>query len=181
MAYSIEDFKSVMTRRGGLARPNLFRVTLPPLSSTSRDLTIMCKTAQLPGRQILTNERRHGIETSRISYGYAVVEVPMTFYETNDYNIRKYFEQWQNIAVNQETRELGYLRGSNGYGKDVVIEQLKKPTEGSANDVSEADVVYKCRLIEAFPTTLSSIDLSDAENSVVEVNVSLSYTNWYEV
>lgn len=182
MAYSINDFKSVIVRKGGLARPNLFRVTLPPISGvTSRELTVLCKNAQLPGRQIMTNERRLGIETSKVAYGYAIIEVPMIFYETNDYNIRKYFEAWQNLAVNQQTKEVGYLRGTNGYGKDILIDQLKKPTEGGADQVSRQDIVYSCKLIEAHPTTLSSIDLSDAENTLIEVNVSFSYTNWIEV
>jgi len=188
MAYSIEDFKSVMTSKNGLARSNLFKVTLPPISSiNSRELTILCKSVQLPGRQIMTNERRIGLESAKVAYGYANVEVSMTFYETNQYDIRKYFEAWQNLAVNQQTKEIGYLRGPNGYGKDITIEQLKKPTPmrdnvfATVDNTTVGDVVYKCKLIEAFPTTLTQIDLSDASDTLVETTVSLSYTNWFEI
>lgn len=183
MSYSINTFKEVMSRRGGLARSNIYRVTLPPIEgASSADLNVLCKNVQLPGRQVMTNERRIGIATQKVAYGYAVVEVPMTFIETNNYDIRKYFEAWQNIAVNQETKELGWLRGLSGYGKDVYIEQLKKGSPASTvGEVSAEDVIYKCRLTEAYPTTINSVDLSNESETLVEINVSFSYTNWMEV
>ena len=47
----------------------------------------------------------------------------------NDYGIKEYFESWQNLAVNQQTQEVGYQRGYGGYARQVEIEQFKKVTK----------------------------------------------------
>ena len=45
--------------------------------------------------------------------------------------------------------------------------------------IGQADTVYSCELIQAFPTTMSSIELSDAGmDGVVNLTVQLSYKNW---
>ena len=45
--------------------------------------------------------------------------------------------------------------------------------------IGQSDVVYSCELIQAFPTSMAQIQLSDgAMDGVVELNVQLSYKNW---
>ena len=127
MSYSIDQFKSVVSSKKGFARPNLFRVTLPSFAGhTGTDLNIICKDVQLPGRQIITNERRIGIKNEKIPFGYAVNDVSMTFHVLNDYGVKEYFEVWQSLAANHYTGEVGYQKGSNGYGRQVTIQQLRK-------------------------------------------------------
>lgn len=124
---NIDQFKSLMSRKGGIARANVFRVKLPSIpGATSEEVNLLCKDVQLPGRQIMTNERLIGMKTEKIPYGYAVTEVSLTFHVMNDYGIKQYFEQWQNLAVDQNTFEVGYQKGKGGYAFDIVIEQLKK-------------------------------------------------------
>lgn len=124
---SIDQFKSLVSRKGGLARANIFRVKLPSIpGATSEEVNLLCKDVQLPGRQIMTNDRQIGMRLEKIPYSYAVTEVSMTFHVMNDYGIKQYFEQWQNLAVDQNTFEVGYQKGQGGYAFDVVIEQLKK-------------------------------------------------------
>ena len=123
----INQLKSLMSQRNGLARPNLFRVKLPSLPGASmEELNILCKDVQLPGRQILTSDRRIGMKTEKVPYGYSIGDVSMTFHVLNDYGVKEYFETWQQLAINQDTYEAGYLRGRGGYGKTVQIEQLRK-------------------------------------------------------
>jgi len=210
---SIDTMKSLISRKDGIARPNVFRVKLPSLpGATSEEVNLLCKDVVLPGRQVLTNERKIGMRTQKTPYGYGVSDVSMTFHVLNDYGIRKYFEVWQNLAVNQEDHSVGYVRGKEGYGKQIVIEQLKKgiglpiyqtplgipklPSELQnrlpklgpidlaqgqldLNYVTNDDVIYSCTLIDAFPTTMNDIQLNNELDGVVELNVQLSYTNWY--
>lgn len=122
MTYSIESFKSDISKHGGLARSNLYRVVLPPLTEDSTHLNLMCKSSQLPGRQILTADRAIGMPISKIAYGYGVDEVRLTFHLMNDYAVRKYFDAWQKLAIDQETYEAGYFAE---YSKSVVIQQIK--------------------------------------------------------
>ena len=45
--------------------------------------------------------------------------------------------------------------------------------------LGQDDTVYSCELIQAFPTTMSSIELSDGNmDGTVNLNVQLSYKNW---
>jgi len=124
---SIDQLKSLVSRKDGVARPNVFRVKLPSIpGATSEEVNLLCKDVVLPGKQIITNERRIGMQTHKVPYGYQISDISMTFLVLNDYGIRKYFDVWQSIAIDQDGQTAGYLRGREGYGKQIVIEQLKK-------------------------------------------------------
>ena len=172
---SISNLKSEMSLRGGFVRSNQYKIYMPSIPGatiSSSTLNILCSRVQLPGRQIMTNERRIGLETAKAAYGFANVEVNMAFRETGDYSVRNYFKAWQNLGVDDATNEIGYLRGTGGYGKSVKIIQLDK------ND----NELYKVELLEAYPTSLNATDLSNSEEgAIVETSVSLSYTKWKEI
>ena len=124
---SIDQLKGLVNAKNGIARTNLFRVKFPSLpGATSEEMNILCKDVQLPGRQVLTNERRIGLQNQKIPYGYAVTDISFTFHVLNDYGVKEYFETWQNLAVNQNRYEIGYQRGIEGYARQVEIEQFKK-------------------------------------------------------
>jgi len=125
MAFRIDDFKSQVGAGGGFAMGNLYKIFLPPLKGDSRTLNLLCKAASLPGRQILSNEKQIGLQTTKIAYGYAVDDVTLTFHCLNDMKVREYFETWQNLAVNNETYEVGYF---NEYTHPVIIQHIKKGT-----------------------------------------------------
>jgi hypothetical protein len=50
--------------------------------------------------------------------------------------------------------------------------------EFDLNLISSNDVVYECKLINAFPTSVAAIPFSAAGGGLLEVNVQLSYKNW---
>lgn len=197
---SVDQLKALISNKGGLARPNVFRVKLPTLTgATSGEINLLCKDVQLPGRQVMTNERQIGMKLEKVPYGYAVVPVTMTFHVLNDYGIKQYFETWQNLAVDQNTFEVGYQRGQGGYAKNIVIEQLRRgliqlPTYstplGSLIDtpinislpdidfITSQHVIHSVTLTDAFPTTMNAIQLNNDADGVVELSVELSYTNW---
>lgn len=223
--HDIDDFKSLVSQSQGLAKSNLFLVQLPSIKRedgstvlSGIDLSVLCKASQLPGRQLLTHTRQIGLEHSHIVHGYGVEDVNLTFHVMNDYKVKEYFELWQNLAVDNNTKDVGYF---NDYAKNVTIKQLKKglslpiykknlgfldkvpsniknrlpdieiPGIGGI-DLSQGEidiglvtndqVMYECKLVGAFPTSITSIDLADANaNGLVEISVGLSYTNWINV
>jgi hypothetical protein len=197
---SIDQLKALIARKGGIARANIFRVKLPNLSGvSSQDINLLCKDVQLPGRQIMTNDRQIGMKLERIPYNYAVGDVTMTFHVLNDYGIKQYFEAWQNLAVDQNSYEVGYQRGKDGYARNIVIEQLRRgiiqlptytlplgglldtPLTFESPDVdfiTSQHVIHSVTLENSFPTTLTSIQLNNDLDGIVELSVQLSYTNW---
>ena len=106
----IDTFKSRITEGGGLAMANLYRVFLPPIIGVrTQDMDILCKAAQIPGRQILSTERFMGMSTMKVANGYASDDVTLTFYCLNDMRIIDYFHAWQSKAVNQEAVSYTHL------------------------------------------------------------------------
>jgi|TARA_B110000503_G_C7118739_1_gene401486 hypothetical protein len=185
---SIEDLKAVVSRGKGFARSSDFVVTLPSLGKyDTTTLNVLCSQVNLPGRQILTQERLIGIKGRKMPSGFASDDVSMTFYVLNDYMIRRYFEEWQNLVINQDTHEISY---PSAYKQDVTISQFKKgmafdfPVDrifGINIDIdirTKANIIYQCKLLESFPTTMNVIELSNEMDGLVQLNVQLSYTNW---
>ena len=109
---NIDQLKSLASSKLGFARSNQFLVELPTTFNAGGflgalttlftsgnmgggNLNLLCNSASLPGKQILTHERRHSMELQKVAYGYAVDDVSLTFYALNDYGTRKYFDAWR--------------------------------------------------------------------------------------
>ena len=107
---TVDQLKSLASSKLGFARTNQFLVELPTtfegssgflgrlttlltsgvgLGSGGGDLNLLCSSATLPGKQILTHDRVVGMERQRTAYGYAVDDVNLSFYTLNDYGTRK--------------------------------------------------------------------------------------------
>jgi len=185
---NIDQLKGVASKGRGFASTNQFLVELPPVGGyNTNDLNILCTNVNLPGRQIMTQERLIGLKARKMPNGFASDDINLTFHVMNDYSIRKYFEAWQNKVINQDTFEIGY---ANDFTEQVRIKQLRK---GMAFDFpidkifglnldldirTQESVVYTCILKDAFPTTMNTIEFSDEQDGLVKLNVQLSYTNW---
>ena len=182
---SVDEIKAIASVKLGFARPNQFLITLPDLGGvSSRELNVLCANVNLPGKQVLTADRRIGMEFQKVAYGYAVDDVTMTFYCMNDYGVKKYFDAWRAITVGEENGELKY---KNDYAKTITIHQLRKPLVGlskalgplRANIGIGGGSVYSVELREAFPTTMQAIELNNDLDGLVQLSVQISYTNWY--
>ena len=176
MAYSLDQIKGEISRSGGIAKGNLYRVILPIIpnihinqtsigAATPQSLNVLCKSVNMPGRQILTHDRVIGNVSQKVAYGYANEDVNLSFYGLNDYTVRKYFEDWQFYALNGTTHEVRY---KDEYAKDVTIQQLDH----------QHKVVYSVKLEGAFPTQVLNVDFSNENGQPVEIGVTLSYTRW---
>jgi len=194
---SVDQLKSLASAKLGFARSNSFLVELPTVfggnSALSRlatlggnELNLLCSNVNLPGKQILTQDRRIGMEFQKVAYGYAVDDVTMTFYALNDYGIKKYIDNWMNLTVNQDGHTVKY---KEEYQKDIRIHQLRKPLINKSIDVGKVNVniglaqgtVYSVQLQKAFPTSVSSIDLNNELDGLVQVTCQFSYTKWKAV
>jgi hypothetical protein len=212
---SVEQFKGLVAKGQGFARPNFYRVILPSviggvkfpivgellnrgISNLKRtipaeDINMLCTATNMPGRNLLTHDRRIGMVNKKVAYGYAVEDVTLTFRVLNDFRIKEYFEAWQNSAVTTEY-ELKYF---NDYSEDVVIQALTNSPDadydkllrlsyagldqgGLATALAGGEsVVYTCVLQNAYPTQVLQMQMSDAQaDQLLELNVQLSYKDW---
>ena len=177
MTFNVEQMKSTITRKGGLAYANQWRVILPTITTsamTATDLDVTCRSVSLPGRQILTQERIIGMKPKKNAYAYGAEDVSMTFIVMADQGIKRYFDDWMASIINFGTQGLTY---KDFYVSDITINQLKKPQVEKV-DYSPNDVAYSCRLIRAFPTTVNALELNNEQGNLLELNVQFSYDDW---
>ncbi len=201
---TIEELKGMASSKLGFARTNNFLVELPQLGAnpfgrlsgfipsipgitpdskpSTRELNILCKNATLPGKQILTSDRRIGMIFEKVAYGYAVGDVSLSFYMLNDYSVMNYFDTWKKSVVDEQNLTVGYKKD---YAKPVKIHQLRKPLKTIGRNLGPISVdiglgsgsVYSVELVDAFPTTIGQIDFSNELDGLIELTVQLSYTN----
>ena len=212
---TIEDLKSVATAKLGFARPNQFLVEMPPIGSnafggvggflanllpsipnipgvldtgtpSSREMNILCSNVNLPGKQVLTTDRRIGMEFQKVAYGYASQDVSMTFYLMNDYGVKTYFDAWIASTINEETGGVAY---KSEYAKSVKIHQLRRAIKGRSIDVGPLSAnigigggtVYAVELLNAFPTTINPVELNNELDGLLELTGEMSYTRWRKI
>lgn len=200
---TIDQLKGLVSSKLGAARSNQFLVELPQdfasgglLSRIASlvtsgtmgggDLNLLCNSVTMPGRQVLTNDRRIGMEYQKVAYGYAVADVAMSFYVLNDYGIKKYFDTWYDTTVFDDNQVVPY---KTNYIRDVRIHQLRKPIINKDFNIGPINIdigigqgtPYSVVLKDAFPTSVNAIELNNELDGLVQLNVEFSYTNWSAV
>lgn len=199
MVNTIDQFKGLISAKRGMAQANMFQVILPPIAGTNitaSEINLLCSAVTLPGMQIETIDRVIGTSHEKVATGSVTDDISFTFRVLNDYGIKKYFDTWQKIAYNPDTHEIGY---KSDYRKQVVINQMKKgmgfplfdvstslfPNSPipinvnlDVNLVSPASIIYECKLIEAWPISINTIELNNDQDGLVDITVQLAYTRW---
>jgi len=192
---TIDDFKSIVSQKGGVARTNNFRVLFTPpkgslfnidpeaiigsligggtgnfdaknLINDPRAVSFLCNGASLPGVQIQTLDYQAQKQTVKVANTYIHEEVTLKFILTNDYYMKKLFDNWLGQVVDFENHQVGY---KDEYSCDVVIQQLN----------SKGNVVYGVKLLKAYPTTVTAVEFDASnENAYGELSVTLSYDRY---
>ena len=191
----IEDLKSRLISKNGMAMANQFSVELPTIVGSknirlkgldARTANILCKSVTMPGKQIVTLDKQIGLYNTKVVSGFAVDDVTMTFFVLNDYGIKRYFDSWRSLMISEKGGTKGTVSYKKDYVSDISIHQLKKPVFRTGFDVGPLSVdldllgrsIYSVKLIDAFPTTINSIELSNEADGLVEMSAQFSFTNW---
>ena len=192
MASSIDDLKAVFSNHGGLVPSNRFNIIFTPpqmsllnlnpsniignmmsgsfsvrsLINDPRDISLLCKSASLPGRQIGTFDFQGHKESKKMVNVVTDEEISTVFYITSDMYIKTMFDGWMNAIFDRDTHYAGYR---DTFTTDVTIQQLNK----------ENRPVYGVRLHNAFPTSIGGLGLDNtSEGGIQELTVQWSYDKW---
>ena len=173
-ANKFEEFVALLNFNEGYAVSNRFEVLIFPPSnmgapaSDTKDISLRCKDITLPGRNLntLTDSNIYG-PTREIVNGVTYAEdIAMTFIASADLWERSFFEDWQQLAFNNETWDLGYY---NDYIGEVDIFILNRQNERR----------FGIRLKEAFPKTIPAIGLSmENQNAIINLPVTFVFRYW---
>lgn len=187
---NVDNFKSLVSKRGGLAPGNRFAVYMPlPLISFDpqeliakafkkgnaggnnffndpRDVSILCDSVTMPGRQISTNDVVNNMLAIKMPYNYINDDVTMSFHITNDHYMKKFFDNWMDKIIDRKTMTMKYR---SSYATDIIIQQLDQ------RDVP----VYTCTLKNAYPITMASYELNNSsENQFQKITMTFAYEDW---
>jgi hypothetical protein len=164
----VDAFKSKLV--GGGARANMFQVTcnFPAFAGGNTELaSFMIKGAQLPGSSIGMIEVPFRGRKLKIAGDRTFDTWTITILNDTNMAIRSAFEAWMN-AINNHIVNTGKSNPAD-YQTDMQIDQLDK----AGNSVKS----YTFR--GAFPTMVSSIDMSyDTNDAIEEFTVELNYQYW---
>lgn len=172
----IDELKSTIGRRNGLARSNRFLVRLtPPIGGVYkldtedlRDLSILCESCSLPTRSITTVDYKLLRHSIKIANGYTNSDVSFTFNLTGDYLVKKVFDLWIGQIININQYSAAYV---NKYTAVVDIQQLD----------SFGLPIYAVKLLDAYPLSVQSISLdNNSSDSTQKITVDFTYRD-YEV
>ena len=205
MAKSISDFKSYL-KKGG-ARPNLFlvRLNFPSQLSqvadigtitSSANLTtqaeFMVKTAQIPASNIGTIEVPYRGRMLKVAGDRTFEPWSVTVVNDGQFQIRQAFEAWSRgiNALTENVAQLGYgADGGASYCVDITVFQLSRdgqdpsrtPSNPNNVGVDGMEVIRAYKFYDAWPSAVSSIDLSfEANDQIEEFTVEFQY-NFFEV
>ncbi len=178
--FGTDSLRSLVQDQGGLATNNRFQIILPSIDGSFkadgttlidgtnlRDLGLLCTAARIPGKNISVIDRNIGMEQVKVGNAFNYGDVILTFYLTNDYSARKYFQNWLDCIVSP-TPPFNAGFHSN-YAKSVKVYQLDRI----------GNVKYEVELIKAFPTTMTEVELNNqAQSAALELSVSLTFSNF---
>lgn len=152
-----------------LSNPEVFEGRIrnnDKLMNSNQLVNILCHTANLPQRALLTYEVRQNSAPVRHPYTGSNDPVTFSFYADENYNTRKYFSLWQQTVLNPRTNTLNFY---NEYISDVTITTLD----------DAGNPTYKVTLYEAYPINVGVVDLSySSANQAQTVTHTLTYKWW---
>ena len=204
MARGISEFKTKLINGG--ARPNLFlvRLNFPTTLGEIADIgpidasttiteraEFLVKTAQLPASTIGTIDVPFRGRMLKVAGDRTFEPWSVTVINDGEFGIRKAFETWSRgiNALTENVSQLGYGDDNPGYCVDLEVFQLsrdgktpnKTPTSITTAGVDGMDVVRSYKFYDAWPSSLSAIDLSyESNDQIEEFTVEFQY-NYYEV
>ena len=173
---SPSDFMSKVGNEGGISTRNKFSIMVsPPMDmpwkSAAPKAQMVCHTIQLPGKSLSrTEDRIYGIDVQK-PYGVTFEPVTLTFYNTNNFNARFFWEQWLEWIQPAGSRNIRYY--SKMIGQIQIYhysEDIESPVPGNEN--------YVMTLNEAYPMSIEELELNWESQEVMEFQVQISYKDW---
>ena len=183
---TLDAFKGKLI--GGGARSNLFECELywpsgaSPENADDNDLAerarFMIKAASLPASTISNIAIPFRGRQLKIAGDRTFEPWSITVINDVDFKLRDSFERWMNL-MNKHEDNAG-LTNPTSYQKDLVIRQLGRSSMDQHTSGEAIPVLKEYQFRGAFPTTVSSIDLSyENTDAIEEFTVELEY-QWFD-
>lgn len=151
----------------------------------SRDLGLLCNSAQLPATSFGTSQiegNRMGL-VEKFAHTRIYTDTSMTFYVDTDYRVIQFFELWQEFIAS------GANMGSEGQYNNRIekgyYQRMQYPEKYKVDTIRIQkfnkdhfrNIEYT--FLNAFPTNISSMPVAYNGNRVLECTVTFAYDRYY--
>jgi hypothetical protein len=163
---NIAQFVALISKRGGIAKTNRFRIEISIPTYSTSDISLLCESISFPNKTIQSFDFSSYRNTIKIPTGFANEDVTAVFHLTNDYYIKNIFDNWLNSIVNTESYFIAY---DSTFKTDIKIYQLNERDED----------IYAIKLKDAYPISMSAVDLNNTStNATQKLSVDFTYNYW---
>jgi hypothetical protein len=193
---TMQDFRSVSERYGGLARSARFVARITPsgsllvpqsgVSAITRDLMYLCDIVDVPGREIGTQSVHYYGPDLKYPVQTAFGDFDMTFICRNGSFEREFFDNWMTLINPPSTYDFNYI---DEYTAEIDIFTFADHAEQSQSAVSKDPggpsssstspvPNYNITIHRAFPIIVHQQPSTWADGEFVRLMVTFSYYNW---
>ena len=179
--FNIKEFSTNINQRGTLQNNKFLVQITPPRATVSNHLQFRASNINMPGVNLkLISTYRYGIgpeEKTAVNVDFTNINI--SFIEDKQNSIWKFFSSWIDGIFKFQPGNNGSASPGTTYlslYKDDYISQTMKILifDNEGNNVNTID------LTRAYPTTISNIDLSWADQSeLMKVTVGFTFREWY--
>jgi len=174
MALNIQRFMSNLSQNPP-AKSSHFEVYITSKIGGKSDLTLRAENVSLPGRAVATTDFFDVGPTRKMGYSAVYLESAISFILSDDYNEKEYFDKWVDVITgpHRTKRSPGGNRFNAGYYDDY------KGTVEIWNYDENSRATYRTKLIEAWPSVISPVQLDWGSSDFAKLNVTFTY-RYYE-
>ena len=172
MAFSVNEMKASLGTTG-VAKAAHYEIFIPGVAA---DALMRATAVQLPGRSVQAATYRDYGASREIAYLPLYTAASVTFLCSSDLRERVAFTTWQDSIIGD------HRSGTSGYAQPFdagYYDDYVRPVDIRQFD-SAGNPTYFCRLVEAYPRTISDISYSYAAEEVISFSVQLQFRYFIE-
>jgi hypothetical protein len=178
---SLQSFIENINGIGGLVKTNRFKVfiRIPRALGTNyvEQLSLLCETAELPGKTLQTADVKVYGPTYKVPYQKQFQDISLTFLCSNRGTERNIFDSWIDYIMPPQTSNFRYR---DNYLTDITINHLSEEISKEDYDLG-GDVIRTVQLIEAFPLGYAAQQLNWGDDGFQKLTVQFAYRRFIEI
>ena len=177
--FDVTNFMSKVNNLKGIARKDRFSVEITPPTSLISDveastISFLAKTVSFPAKSFgSTTYRSGGRFGLEVPYETTTEPVSLTMLNTNDHTPRKFWNNWFEHIQSMDSYNMQYYKKFIGTIKiSCYDEKEPHPNPQRAS--------YQVTLHEAWPKTISAIELGWENSDLADFDIDIAYSWWTE-
>ena len=177
MSFSGAEFVSYINRNNGIAVGNRYKVEIEggPEAPVPRDLDLVCHTAKIMGKTFEANAQTYGYGSEyNLPTHETFEDLSLSFHCTygsgEDFRTTgipeyRFFDKWMQEVIDPIKNETGW---KDKYQKQIYITILDNKNK----------IKWKQKFVNAFPLSISDLELGSAGTELLTFDVTFTYDNW---